>query len=273
MKMMSGGLCLLVLAISTVGIEAGFRGVKDKAEDDSTVVSTFSETTSARLTASTEGVGSRKLGGFLNGYTAADEPYITGRYYKPAVVGGGGDDDDDDDDDDGYGKKGGKKGGDDYTGWNGYDDGVGSGKGGNHYDEDDDAGYSIQWEHVDYDDDGYGHGYGHGYGYGWYGGDDDDDDDHQPSLTPKPTISPVDPSRCTIVVEPSAQSGFPECNVCGTGMVMRNPDAQLGEIPFGNFNVSVSCGCADLAGQLGFIPACGFVRAIVARAGVCNCGP
>jgi hypothetical protein len=54
---------------------------------------------------------------------------------------------------------------------------------------------------------------------------------------------------------------------------MRNPDGELGVIPFGDVEVSVSCGCADIAGQLGFIAACGYVRAIVAFARVCDCGP
>jgi hypothetical protein len=92
--------------------------------------------------------------------------------------------------------------------------------------------------------------------------------------TPAPTLAPVPAgSTCTIVIDPSAQSGYPVCNVCGAGRVMRNPDAQLGELPFGDVEISVSCGCADLAGQLGFIPACGFARAIVAQARVCDCGP
>jgi hypothetical protein len=361
MKSKTFGFGLFVLSLAAVGSNAAFRGIQDKSEDVVPVGSTFSEKTSLRVKALTQninqralsampykkpgipcpgtvemkeekrlGVGSRKLGGPIYGYTTVDEPYVTGGYEEPALAGGdygdvygtnGGDDDDDvgaygkkagkkgqgdnswygdddDDDDDGYGKYGGKKGDDDDSygnSWYGKDDGGGGyGKAGKKGQDDygclgdtDDYGHVYQRGYVG-DNDVRNNEFG--YGFGWkgddddddddgyneyHGGDDDDDDDDDDGhfMTPKPTLSPADPSRCTIIIEPIAQFGFPQCNVCGEGKVMRNPDAELGEIRFGDFTASVSCGCADLAGQLGYIPACGYVQAQIADARVCDCGP
>jgi hypothetical protein len=276
---MSKSFCLwiLVLVVATVGTDGAVSGSKDVTEDVVTVGSTFSKTTSLRVIAATHsanqralsalpykkpekdemyeeerlGGGIRKLGGSIYGYTTADEPYITGGHDVPVH-----DDHGDNWSDINYEEKTNGYGHDDYDHEPNYGNGNGL-RGG---------GYGYGYGDDDDDDDG--------------DDDDDDDDDDGPSLTPKPTpaltsnptLSPVDLSRCTIVIEPNAQSGFPQCNVCGEGNVMRNPDAVLVEFPVGDVDVSVSCGCADLGGQLGYIPACGYVQAIVAAARVCDCG-
>jgi hypothetical protein len=88
--------------------------------------------------------------------------------------------------------------------------------------------------------------------------------------TPTPTIPAAD-SFCKILTDPNAASGFPECNVCGHGYVMTVHDEELGEVTIGNVTDSISCGCADLAGQFGLLPACGFIQGIVSQKKACGC--